>query len=152
MRCREGATDLDDAVSHLASASLEHNGPGVSQVLIHAELNDIADLLAPDATHVRLGSATYDRDGRRVEPEELASVIDDAKVAVIVSHEGKPLWLSNALRTATIHQHTALRVRSGGRCEVPGCEGVSDGLCKRSGSKLTGDHTDDHDQSHRCRP
>jgi len=122
VRCREGATDLDDAVSHLASASLEHNGPGVSQVLIHAELNDIADLLAPDASHVRLGSATYDRDGRRVEPEELASVIDDAKVAVIVSHEGKPLWLSNSLRTATIHQHKALRVRSGGRCEVPGCD------------------------------
>ena len=39
VRCREGATDLDDAVSHLASASLEHNGAGVSQVLIHAELN-----------------------------------------------------------------------------------------------------------------
>lgn len=119
-QARVGTTNLDDAIGHLASCSLDRSGPGVHQVLVHVELDELAQLFAPEPSHVRLGGATYDRDGRRV--DDLAEIVDDAKLAVVVAHEGKPLWLSNSVRTATTHQHRVLRARSHGRCEVPGCE------------------------------
>ncbi len=117
-----GASDVDDAVSHMATAALaniDSSGGSTHRVLIHAELADLAGVLG--ASHVELGSATYDRDGRRVERAELAQVIDDASVSLVVANKGKPLWLSNAVRSATAHQHKVLRVRSGGTCEVPLC-------------------------------
>jgi hypothetical protein len=60
--------------------------------------------------------------GHRLTDAELARIMCDASVQLLVHHNGVPLWLGTEVRTATRHQRRALMFRAGVKgCEFPGC-------------------------------
>ncbi len=71
----------------------------------------------------RLGSQCFiPATGQRLGDAELARIVCDAGVQLLVHHDGVPLWLGTEVRTATRHQRRALRFRAGVTgCEFPGC-------------------------------
>jgi hypothetical protein len=76
------------------------------------------DPMAP--TPVRLGERCHVVGGPTLSDAEIARLLCDASLQVLVHDDGVPLWMGNEVRTANRHQRRALRFRSGG-CQVPGC-------------------------------
>jgi hypothetical protein len=73
---------------------------------------------------VRLGSECFLADtGRHLDDSELAQILCDANVQLLVHADGVPLWMGNEVRHFTRHQRRAMRHRAGGHggCEFPGC-------------------------------
>jgi hypothetical protein len=95
-------------------------------VQVSADLETLARVLGFDfdpKLPARLGSQCFiPATGQRLSDAELARILCDAGVQLLVHHNGVPLWLGNEVRTATRHQRRALRFRAGVTgCEFPGC-------------------------------
>ncbi len=91
---------------------------------------DIATLAAAlhlefdSALPIGLGSRAYLCDtAHHLSNRELARIVCDADLQLLIEHDGAPLWLGNTARLFNRHQRRAMRHRSGGGggCEFPGC-------------------------------
>ncbi len=109
------------------------NGSGMSApgdekfcVQVSVDLATLARVLGFDfdpAQPAKLGSQCFiPATGQRLTDPELARIMCEAGVQLLIHHNGVPLWLGNEIRTATRHQRRALRFRAGVTgCEFPGC-------------------------------
>ncbi len=71
---------------------------------------------------VGLGSRAYlAQTGQHLSDTQLARVVCDAELQLLVEHDGAPLWLGHNVRLFNRHQRRAMNHRSGGGCEFPGC-------------------------------
>lgn len=127
--------DVNDIVERLASTMLDHasdqglRAPGGERfgVLVHIDVKTLAGVLGMDwdpTLPTQLGSQCFDaRTGRHLSEQEVARILCDANLQLLVHQDGVPLWMSNELRSANRQQRRALRFRAGGRggCEFPGC-------------------------------
>ena len=103
------------------TATTTHNGPrplviGVADL---DSLFDRADIAEDD----RLGFRSHIVDGGPVATKTIRRLLCDANFSLVITDtDGEPLYVGRNQRTATNAQWRALLVRSGGRCEVPGCD------------------------------
>ncbi|RPI12236.1 MAG: hypothetical protein EHM63_00015 [Actinobacteria bacterium] len=99
-------------------------------VQIVADLEALAEAMGIEldlSRPVKLGTQCFiPATGQRLSARELARVMCDASVQLLITHKGAPLWLGNEARTANRYQRRALRFRSGGPggCEFPGHAGA----------------------------
>ncbi len=120
---RFASTMLD----HAADQGLRAPGGDRYGVVVNIDVETLARVLGLDwdsSLPIRLGSECFDsRTGRHLADHEVARILCDANISVLVHHQGVPLWMSNETRTANRHQRRALQFRSGGKggCEFPGC-------------------------------
>ena len=120
---RFASTMLD----HAADQGLRAPGGERYGVVVNIDVETLARVLGLDwdpSLPIRLGSECFDsRTGRHLADHEVARIMCDANISVLVHHRGVPLWMSNETRTANRHQRRALQFRSGGKggCEFPGC-------------------------------
>ena len=125
----------DEVASRWATTMLDHAHdhhlcrPGGDRhgVLVNIDVGTLARVLGLEidpALPIGLGTQAFDaRTGAHLADHEVARLLCDADIQVIVHHRGVPLWSSNTTRTASRHQRRALQFRSGGTggCEYPGC-------------------------------
>ena len=113
------AIDVAEAAGARAPAGERFVVQVTIDVAVLARIAGIAlDPMVPPA--VRLGDRCHIVGGPPLTDAEVAAILCDAQVQVLVEDRGVPLWLGNEVRTATRQQRRALRTRSGG-CEFPGC-------------------------------
>jgi len=131
--CGTRAPSPDEIAATLATTVLDHahraglTGPGreLFNVAVTVDLGTLTRVLGiehdPTAV-VRLGSQAFIAGtGQHLDDHQLAEVLCDATLQVLVEHDGAPLWLGNEHRAANRQQRRALHRRSGGGCEFPGC-------------------------------
>jgi hypothetical protein len=132
---RRRRRDVNDIAERLASTMLDHandqglRAPGGERfgVLVHIDVKTLAGVLGMEwdpTLPTQLGSQCFDaRTGRHLADHEVARILCDANLQLLVHQDGVPLWMSNELRSANRHQRRALRFRAGGQggCEFPGC-------------------------------
>lgn len=131
---REGALegDLPTAAELRAEAFLAIFRRGLAAGTSHGSLRPlvvgIADL---DTLLRRCSTDPGEQAARRAElvgagpvPDAtIAKLLCDADVGLVLADAtGEPLWVGRTKRTATAAQMRALLVRSGGTCEMPGCD------------------------------
>jgi hypothetical protein len=96
-------------------------------VLVNIDVHTLARVLGLEVDPtlpVGLGTQAFDaRTGAHLTDRQVARILCDAELQVLVHHNGVPLWMSESSRTANRHQRRALQFRSGGTggCEYPGC-------------------------------
>ena len=95
-------------------------------VQVSADLETLARVLGFDfdpTKPVGLGGHCFiPSTGHRLDDGELAGILCESSVQLLVHHNGVPLWLGNEVRSATRHQRRALVFRAGVKgCEFPGC-------------------------------
>ena len=132
---RRRRVDPNEIARRLASTMLDAaHGSGLSapngerfSVQVTVDLVTLAQVLGLEfdsSLPVRLGSECFLADtGRHLDDAELAQILCDADVQVLVHAKGVPLWMGNEVRPFNRHQRRAMRHRSGGQggCEFPGC-------------------------------
>jgi hypothetical protein len=132
---RQRRRDVNDIVERLASTMLDHandhglRAPGGERfgVLVNIDVKTLAAVLGMEwdpTLPTQLGSQCFDaRTGRHLSDREVARILCDANLQLLVHQDGVPLWMGNELRSANRQQRRALRFRAGGRggCEFPGC-------------------------------
>ena len=127
---------VDELARRVAAAAIEQaqrfgsRGAGGESFAVQITV-DLATLAAAlgielnSTLPVQLGRQAFitGTNGRitQLSDEQLARALCDAKLQMLVHHNGVPLWLGNEVRNATRHQRRALRHRSGGACEFPSC-------------------------------
>ncbi|HTH04591.1 MAG TPA: HNH endonuclease, partial [Ilumatobacteraceae bacterium] len=95
-------------------------------VQVSVDLTTLARVLGVDfdpTLPVGLGAHAFiPATGRRLSDSDLAAVLCQSKLQLLLHHEGMPLWLGHEVRIASRQQRRALRFRAGVTgCEVPGC-------------------------------
>lgn len=127
--------DPNEITRRLATAMLDSAnesglcGPGgerfAVQVTVDVEtLARVLGLQFDSSLPVRLGSEAFlVESGRHLDDAELARILCDADVQLLVHAKGVPLWMGSEVRSFNRHQRRAMRFRAGGRggCEFPGC-------------------------------
>jgi hypothetical protein len=125
----------DEIASRWATTMLEHAHdhrlcrPGGERhgVLVNIDVHTLARVLGLEidpTLPIGLGTQAFDaRTGAHLTDRQVARILCDADLQVLVHHNGVPLWMSESTRTANRHQRRALQFRSGGTggCEYPGC-------------------------------
>lgn len=118
---RWATTMLDHAHDH----GLCHPGGERHGVLVDIDVATLARVLGTEldpTLPIGLGTRAFDsRTGAHLADHDLARMLCDTDIQVLVHHDGVPLWMSKPTRTANRHQRRALQFRSGGGCEYPGC-------------------------------
>ncbi|MGH3496693.1 MAG: DUF222 domain-containing protein [Nocardioidaceae bacterium] len=115
---REPTQRRADAVAEICRSILDHGLPLDEGVRPH--LTVIVDWAT--LTDGRCGGVTLDGFGR-IDTALLQQLACDATVSrVVLGPAGQPIELGRSARCATAGQRRAIRVRSAGRCEVPGCD------------------------------
>lgn len=125
-----------ESIAAMASTVLEYaSGAGLGDrggerfaVQVVCDIETLAAVLGIDLDWnlpVGLGSRAYlPRTGAHLSDAELARVICEGTLQVLIEHAGQPLWLGTEKRFFNRHQRRALRHRAGGgeaACEFPGC-------------------------------
>ncbi len=127
--------DPNEITRRLATAMLDSAnesglcGPGGERfaVQVNVDVETLARVLGlrlDSSLPVRLGSEAFLADsGRHLDDAELARILCDADVQLLVHAKGVPLWMGSEARSFNRHQRRAMRFRAGGRggCEFPGC-------------------------------
>ena len=95
-------------------------------VQVSADLETLARVLGFDfdpTKPVGLGGHCFiPSTGHRLDDGELAGILCESSMQLLVHHNGVPLWLGNEVRSVTRHQRRALVFRAGVKgCEFPGC-------------------------------
>jgi hypothetical protein len=125
----------DEVAARWATTMLEHAHdhrlcrPGGERhgVLVNIDVQTLARVLGLEidpTLPIGLGTQAFDaRTGAHLTDRQVARILCDADLQVLVHHHGVPLWMSEPTRTANRHQRRALQFRSGGTggCEYPGC-------------------------------
>ena len=126
----------DELAGRLAAAAIDHaeslgrRGPSGERfaVQVTADLATFAAALGLELDSrlpVGLGRQAYltGPNGRitQLTDAQLEEALCDASVQLLIHADGVPLWLGNEVRHASRHQRRALRHRSSGTCEFPGC-------------------------------
>ena len=123
----------DDVTAALAVAALDSvNRAGITDrggeryaVQVTCDLVTLAHALGIDLDDrypIRLGSRAYlPRTGQHLSDTQLARMMCDAELQLLIEHHGAPLWLGTTVRLFNRHQRRAMNHRSGGGCEFPGC-------------------------------
>lgn len=125
-----------ESIAAMASTVLEYaSGAGLGDrggerfaVQVVCDIETLAAVLGIDLDWnlpVGLGARAYlSRTGTHLSDAELARVICEGTLQVLIEHAGQPLWLGSEKRLFNRHQRRALRHRAGGgeaACEFPGC-------------------------------
>jgi hypothetical protein len=127
--------DADEIASRWATTMLDHahdHGlcrPGGDRhgILVNIDVATLARVLGLsfDASlPIGLGTQAFDaRTGAHLGDLDVARLMCDADLQLLVHHDGVPLWMSNPTRSANRHQRRALQFRASGTggCEYPGC-------------------------------
>jgi hypothetical protein len=130
-RCR----DANEIARRLAATVLDHvHGSGLSapngerfSVQVTVDVVTLAKALGLEfdaSLPVGLGSECFlASTGQRLDDAELARIVCDADVQLLVHANGVPLWMGHEVRHFNRHQRRAMRYRAGGHggCEFPGC-------------------------------
>lgn len=120
---RLATTMLDDA--HAGGLCAPGGERFAVQVTVDlATLAQVLGITLDPSLPVRLGSECFlASSGRHLQDHELAAILCDANLQLLVEQDGVPLWLGNEVRTFNRQQRRAMRRRSGGHggCEFPGC-------------------------------
>ncbi len=131
--CNSRGPSPNEIAARLAATMLDHahrggtTGPGREHfnVAVTVDLATLTRALgfAHDPTAVvQLGSQAFIAGtGQHLDDRQLAEILCDATLQVLIEHDGVPLWMGNEHRTANRRQRRALHHRSGGGCEFPGC-------------------------------
>jgi len=127
--------DANETATRLASTMLDAaNDAGMRApdgdrflVQLHLDVESLARILGLELNSslpVRLGSECFlPSTGQHLNDSDVARILCDAGIQVLVHARGVPLWLSNESKPFTRQQRRALRFRAGGKggCEFPGC-------------------------------
>jgi hypothetical protein len=127
--------DADEVASRWATTMLDHahdHGlcrPGGDRhgILVNIDVATLARVLGlsfDPTIPVGLGTQAFDaRTGAHLGDHDVARLLCDADLQLLVHHDGVPLWMSNPTRSANRHQRRALQFRASGTggCEYPGC-------------------------------
>ena len=101
--------------------STSHNGPRPLVIGV-ADLDSLFDRADVDEDD-RMEFRSQIVDGGPVATRTIRRLLCDANFSLVITDsDGEPLHVGRNQRTATNAQWRALLVRSGGRCEVPGCD------------------------------
>jgi hypothetical protein len=130
---RRSPIPAPEAIERMATTMLDQvNGDGITApggerfaVQVSIDVTVLARILGVTLdpmvpTPIGLGEHCHVVGGPTLSDEDVARIICDASVQVLVHDNGVPLWMGNEVRTANRHQRRALRFRAGG-CQVPGC-------------------------------
>ncbi len=96
-------------------------------VQITADLATVAAVLGLEINNrlpIQLGSQAFlATTGQHLTDRELATILCDANVQLLIAHEGVPLWMGTEQRSFNRFQRRAMAHRTGGTpgCEFPGC-------------------------------
>jgi len=130
---RHTRVSSDETTAELASLALAAaNGAGVRSggdrflVQVECDLATLAGVLGlafDPSVPVGLGSRAYwCASGRHLSDTELTTVVAEAGLQLLLTHDGAPVWLGNRVRLFNGHQRRAFGHRSARRCEFPGCD------------------------------
>lgn len=123
----------DEIAARLAATVLDHahrtgtTAPGREHfnVAVNVDVATLARVLGFEldpTSVVQLGSHAFIAGtGQHLDDHQLAEILCDANLQVLIEHDGVPLWMGNEARSANRQQRRALHRRSGGACEFPGC-------------------------------
>ena len=122
-----------DAIERLATLALDNiNSNGISApggerfaVQINIDVEVLARIMGGSLdstipTRVRLGERCHIVGGPTLTDAELATILCDSTLQVLIHDGGVPLWMGAEQRTANRHLRRALKFRDGG-CGFPGC-------------------------------